>query len=372
MVTELWLERVNLRNTKVVSASAAPLEKGQIRAAIGKFALTANNVSYAICGDSFAYWQLYPAADKWGQVPVWGFANVEESAAQDIAAGERLYGFFPMASHATLLVGSGSDAGSSDDHFIEASPHRATLPTAYNLYRRVSRDPAFSVSEENARCLLYPLLLTAYFLSDYFHSHNGFGARQVIIGSVSSKTGLGLARFLSETSDGQFKVVGLTSADKVRYVEGTGLCDQVLGYGDELAIDPSLPTAWFDISGNARLTETLHRHLGDNIYSSCLVGFTHWEQLGELARDLPGARPEFFFAPTHIAKRDAELGAGVLLEQANRACARTARSMLAQMEIETACGSAEVATIWRRLLDNGIPPHRGIIARIEAEPSARE
>jgi len=359
MGTEVQVERANLRNTRSVAIAPAPLAEGQVRVAIDRFALTANNVSYAVTGEQIGYWRFFPAAGEWGKVPVWGFADVEASATAQIGVGERLYGFFPMASHATLSVGN-----CGERHFIEASPHRAELPAAYNLYRRASRDPGFDPAAEDARCLLYPLLLTAYLLYDYLDSHDYFGAQQVLIGSVSSKTGLGLAHFLHRLGGGRVHIVGLTSPANVDYIAGLGLCDQVVAYGDETGIDASLPTAWFDMSGNARLTERLHRLLGDSMRSSCLVGFTHWEQLGRLAAGLPGAPPAFFFAPDHIASRDAELGKGVLIERANSACAGAASAIAAGMDFTLISGAAQAMACWRELLDNRISPRRGIIARI--------
>ncbi|GGB61640.1 hypothetical protein GCM10011503_07800 [Henriciella pelagia] len=55
--------------------------------------------------------------------------------------------------------------------------------------------------------------------------------------------------------------------------------------------------------GNGELTGKLHRHL--DMVESCIVGATHWEKRG-VAKDLPGARPTFFFAPAQIAKRNKE------------------------------------------------------------------
>jgi hypothetical protein len=48
----------------------------------------------------------------------------------------------------------------------------------------------------------------------------------------------------------------------------------------------------------------VHRHFGEALRYSCSVGGTHWQALGG-GRDLPGPRPELFFAPTHIQRRAA-------------------------------------------------------------------
>jgi hypothetical protein len=37
---------------------------------IDRFALTANNITYAQLGDLLKYWQLFPAPDDFGNIPV--------------------------------------------------------------------------------------------------------------------------------------------------------------------------------------------------------------------------------------------------------------------------------------------------------------
>ena len=87
-----------------------------------RFAFTANNITYAETGHSIGYWRFFPAPEGWGIVPVWGFADVLASRHEAFAPGERIYGFWPMATHATLApqrVGPAS--------FVDATPHRAAL-----------------------------------------------------------------------------------------------------------------------------------------------------------------------------------------------------------------------------------------------------
>ena len=55
--------------------------------AIDRFALTANNVSYAVAGDTLGYWRFFPADPGWGLVPVWGFAGYSDSKWADMQAG---------------------------------------------------------------------------------------------------------------------------------------------------------------------------------------------------------------------------------------------------------------------------------------------
>jgi len=358
-VTELWVDRKNLRETKIFQLDQQPLEDGQIRVAIDKMGLTANNVSYAVSGEMIGYWKYFPAEGDWGKVPGWAMADVVESKSEEIAEGERLWGFFPMASEVVLTPGK-----TAVDFFIDDTQHRRELPALYNLYRRTQGEPDFLKPLEDERCLLFPLFATSYVLYDYLTDNAFFGAGQVIIGSVSSKTGFGLAYLLSHDPEVAQKVVGLTSPGNVGFVEGLGCCDQVVTYGNESEIDSSMRTGWVDMSGDGPLTDTLHHLLGENMVESCIVGATHWESDRKRGKELPGVSPKFFFAPAQIAKRDAEWGQGILWEKASVRSAEIAKSISDQIQVERVSSATDVAKIWREMLDNKVSPNRGIMISI--------
>jgi len=356
-VTELWVNRTDYRDTKIIKSPARTLIDNEIRVRIDKFGLTSNNVSYAVSGDMIGYWKYYPAEEPWGKVPVWGIGEVIESGSDEIAIGERLYGFFPMASEVILTVGS-----VQADGFMDASPHRLVLPALYNQYRRTKSDPYYLQAMEAERCLLFPLFITSFVLYDYLVDNDYFGAEQIVIGSVSSKTGFGLAELLKK--EGAKRVIGMTSAGNLSFVESLNCCDQALIYGNESDIDTSLRTAYVDMSGNAKLTETLHNLLGDNMVESCMVGATHWEKTGRV-KDLPGAKPTFFFAPGQIAKRDAEWGPGVLWDKGSAAGAEIAKKVSSEMSVETIIGAEAAAGVWKAMLDNQVSPSRGLLVSLE-------
>ena len=358
-VTELWVDRKDLRRTKVVQAERAPLSDGEIRVRVDKMGLTANNVSYAVSGEMIGYWKYFPAEGEWGKVPGWAMGDVVESRSDAIAVGERLYGFFPMASEVVLQPGH-----VAEDFFMDASAHRAGLPALYNQYRRTQGEPPFLQSLEDERCLLFPLFITSFVLYDYLIDNEFFGAEQVVIGSVSSKTGFGLAHLLRHDPNLAKNIVGLTSPGNVGFVESLGCCDQIVAYGEEEAIDPSLRTAWIDMSGDGPLTSKLHEALGENMVESCIVGATHWEAERGRPKDLPGAKPTFFFAPGHIAKRDAEWGQGEMWRRGSEAGAQIAQSIAGQLSVEPISGASQVAAIWREMLDNKVEPSRGIMISI--------
>ncbi len=352
---EIWVDRGQLRTSKLVEVPFAPLEDGEVRVAIDRFALTANNVSYAISGDLIGYWKFYPADDPWGKVPVWGYGTVIDSTLADVPVGKRYYGFFPMASHTVLRPVRLRPSG-----FVDGAAHRQELPGLYNQYNDTATEPEILKGLDDERCLLFPLFVTSYMLYDYLVDNDFFGAGQVLIGSASSKTGLGLAHLLSGDSGLNKRVVGLTSPSNADFVTGLGIYDQVVTYGGESEIDPMVPAAFVDMAGDGPLTTKLHVHLGGNMKESCQVGATHWEAERQLS-NLPGAKPAFFFAPAQIAKRDEEWGAGVVINKAFEASARIAKAVTAQMSVEHIRGAEPIQALWADMLDNKVLPNRGLI-----------
>ena len=67
---------------------------------------------------------------------MWGHAIVEASEHPDIAVGERVYGYLPMASHLRVEPGNISKGSFSD-----MAAHRQPMSPVYNQYRRLEGDP---------------------------------------------------------------------------------------------------------------------------------------------------------------------------------------------------------------------------------------
>lgn len=358
-VTEIWVNRGDYRETRIVNSEQQELAEGEVLVAIDKFALTSNNVTYAVAGERIGYWNFYPAEDNWGKVTVWGLADVIESMHPGIAVGERLYGFYPMASHAVLRPGR-----VADDFFMDSSAHRLELAAVYNQYRRLKGEPEQMRQLEDERCLYFPLFITSYVLCDYLTDNDFFGAQQIIIGSVSSKTGLGLAKMLARSAAASPKIIGLTSSSNLDFVINLGCCDEVVAYDNVDQINLDLRTAWVDMSGNGELTATLHQRAGDNMVESCMVGATHWEA-GRSEVELPGATPKFFFAPSQIAKRDKEWGPGVLYGKAALESAAVANEIKDIIAIEQLSGAEVVDKIWKDLVNYKVDPSRGIMVSLK-------
>jgi len=358
-ITEIWIDRKDFRKTKIVSGQSASLADGDVLVRIDKFALTSNNVGYALSGDFIGYWGYYPTGeDGWGKLTVWGIAEVVESRSPEIKVGERLYGFFPMASHVVLKAGNISDAG-----FTDVAAHRKDLPDLYNQYQRTAGGPAYLLALEDERCLLFPLFMTAFVLADYLNDNQYFDAQQILIGSVSSKTGFALAHFLANDTAFKGKVIGLTSSSNAGFVERLGGCDQVVVYGEEEASIANVPSVFVDMSGDGPLKKKLHEFLTDDMQKSVSVGGTHWDA-ERVTDELPGSQPEFFFTPAHIAKRDADWGAGVLFERANQAGADLGEIVKKDIDVEVIKGAEAAQQIWLDMLDNKVTANRGIMVSI--------
>ncbi|MEE4659096.1 MAG: DUF2855 family protein [Halieaceae bacterium] len=354
----LQVDRGNIRHTRLAELPAAVLSEGQVRIAIDRFALTANNVTYAVAGDSIGYWQFYPAEDNWGHVPCWGMANVVESAHADIPVGDRLYGFLPMAGQAVLTLDR-----VTAEQATEVSPWRSDLPGTYNHYRRTRAEPRALQDMEDQRCIFFPLFATSYLLYDFLMDNSLFGASTVLIGSASSKTALGLARLLRDDATCAARVVGLTSAGNVDFLRSLDAYHGVCVYGDETSLDANVAAAYVDMSGDAGLTERLHRHYRDQLRLSLAVGATHWENFGA-STVLPGPKPEFFFAPAQISKRDAEWGRGEVMRRATAAVMQLASQMSGQIEICYITDAPALQDAWLSLVDNQIPPTQALIAAL--------
>lgn len=303
---DVLIDRNDLATTLLVpgavGAGTEP-DEGQILIGLDSFALTANNISYALAGDMLGYWSFFPADDPaYGRLPVWGFATVLESRHPGIAAGEQIFGFWPMSTHA-VLTPSAVEAGM----FAEAGPVRAALHPWYNRYFRCGGDPRYDETDRDLQPGLWALFMTGWLLDDFLAEHRYFGGEQVVVASASSKTAYSFAHAASRSSDHEVAVVGLTSSGNRSFVEGLGVYDRVITYDQVTSLPSGLRTVFVDMAGNATVRLAVHERYGDGLVHSCLVGGTH-QGAGATDAALPGPVPQFFFVPDHSEGRAAEWG----------------------------------------------------------------
>ena len=189
------------------------------------------------------YWDFFPTDEGWGRVPLWGFAEVEQSRADGVPVGSRVFGYLPTSSH--LVV----EPGKVDAHsFRDVSAHRQQLPSPYNRYTTVTADPSYDAAHEDLQILFRPLFMTSFMLADFLTDNGLFGASTVVLSSASSKTSYGTAHLL----DGKAHRVGLTSRGNKAFTESLGCYEQVLTY-DEVATLPPAPSVYVDVAGDPEL-----------------------------------------------------------------------------------------------------------------------
>lgn len=295
----LQTSKSDFNTTRLVSIDEPSTSENEIKLKVERFSFTANNITYAVAGDFLKYWDFFPAVDEdgsdastdWGLIPVWGFAVVIESNSNDIAVGDRFFGYYPPAEYCVMYPTATNPAT-----FIDGSKHRSHLPGGYNLYLRAARE----VNElaDNEQSLLYPLFATAFSIVDLCAEHNWYDAEHAIILSASSKTSIGLAYAINYAKNTP-KPIGVTSSQHKHAVELLGIYEQVFSY-DELARLPNETKCCIvDMSGNKQILGELHQIYGANMMCTLSVGATHWDSL-TVEQGLIQERTHPFFAPTQI------------------------------------------------------------------------
>jgi hypothetical protein len=299
-MTDFLVNRDDLRECRIEESAPPTLEPGQALLRVETFGLTANNVTYAVFGEAMSYWDFFPAKDGWGRVPMWGFAEVEQSEAEGVERGVRLFGYLPPSSH---LVVAPADAGEAG--FVDGSPHRSALPSAYHRYLASGADRFYRSGTEEIQMLLRPLFFTSFLIDDQL-ADEGLEVRgPVLISSASSKTAIAAAFMLAQREG--VELVGLTSPRNAEFVEGLGIYDRTVGY-DAIGSLERGPATFVDVAGDGEVRLAVHSHYGDELVHSMAVGASHWEDLGAGAGELPGPQPKIFFAPTRVSKRAADWG----------------------------------------------------------------
>lgn len=335
---DFLVAKTDLRQARIELVERPALADGEARLAIERFALTANNVTYAVFGEQMRYWDFFPGPEGWGRIPVWGHARVEASNHPDLAVGQRFYGYFPMSTHLTVTPRK------TRTGFADVAPHRAELPPVYNQYQAVG--PASPA--EDYQALLRPLFITGFLIEDFLDENDLFGARSVVLTSASSKTAISLAFQLRQR--GKARVVGLTSPRNKAFVESLGCYDQVVTY-DAVATAPvEEPVVVVDFAGDAPLLKAVHERFGQTLAYSCRVGGAHWEA-GPASGSLPGPKPMFFFAPDRIRKRAADWGPGGLDQRHDAAWAPFAADAPRWLRIIEGVGPEAVTQAYRAVLE---------------------
>lgn len=355
---EFQTNKQDLSVSRIVDAPEFTIGDGEARLKIDRFAFTANNITYAVLGDKLKYWHFFQPhgenPEQWGIIPVWGFADVTESKCDALPVGDRLFGYFLPSKELKV-----TPSNVSDSRFIDASTHRAHLPPAYNMYRRVLSEPGYSKQLDDERMLLFVLHLTSFCIQDMLRENDWFGAKQIVIISASSKTSTGLAYGLEADSEAP-TVVGLTSNRNLDLVKSIDAYQQAYTYEALTSIDASLPTVVVDMSANTDVLSRLHTHLGDNMKFCSNVGLTHWEEPQQIS-GINQERSQMFFAPGHIQQRIKEWGAEEFDRRSIAYVMHTSAKSREWLNVKPLDGVTGLASVYSDIANGKVPADQGLV-----------
>jgi hypothetical protein len=128
-----------LQQFKVITTIAEGTAERCVAGEDRSLRLHRNNITYAVVGETLKYWRLFPAPKDFGTIPAWGFGDVIASKHPGISEGERLFGYFPMATHLVIEAADVNKRGLRD-----GAAHRQSVSSVYNAHLRVGQDPAFA------------------------------------------------------------------------------------------------------------------------------------------------------------------------------------------------------------------------------------
>jgi hypothetical protein len=351
-MTATWtlaVARDDLARTSLLAGTVPEVEENEALLRVDRVGMTANNVTYALLGESFRYWDFFPTEPGLGLVPLWGFADVVASRADGVEVGGRVYGYLPPSSH--LLV---RPARADARGFRDGSAHRQALPSPYNVYALTTGDPAYAADREDLLVLYRPLFFTSFMLADQLEDNSYFGADVLALSSASSKTAYGAAFLLRGMGPA---LIGLTSTRNVAFTESLGCYDRVLPYDAVGELSAETPTAYLDVSGSADVRARLHEHLGDRLVHEAVVGLTSQEQAG--AQALAGPRTTVFFAPDQMRKRTGDWGREVLDRRFAAAWERFAPAAENWVDVVEGHGPEALRAAWLEVLAGRSLPRTG-------------
>jgi len=362
----LEVHRSTVGETRLSDLTEVAVADGQVLLRIDKFAITANNITYAVFGDMLGYWDFFPSDvdnETWGRVPAMGWAEVDESCVDGIDVGTRYYGWFPMASSITMT------ATPTSDGFRDDGAHRQAHAPVYRAYVDTKMDPFYDDADdgEDRHALLRGLFLTGFLADEFFADAGGsgassyFGADRVIVLSASSKTAIGFAQRASER--GISEVVGVTSAGNVDFVEALGYYNTVIAYDEVDSIDDDIDTVSIDMAGNPAVLAAVHQRLGNRLLYSMTVGRSHHDAPpADAAVNLPGPAPQLFFAPTEVTRRLDDWGRDDYGRRTSEALENFVEASRDWMTVEWRNEASGVQAAWADVHDGAVPPNIGLVA----------
>jgi len=355
---DLVVKRDDLSVSEVLPASPAELGPGQVRLAVEKFGLTANNAAYARFGDSdIPFFNAFPGAPEgYGRVPVWGFAVVEESNHPEVAVGTRYYGWVPMSTH-YVVTPQVTPRG-----FMDMNEAKHFLPPWYWTFELAGALVDGPDDLDDQRTLIHPVYPAAYLLADLVAKVASEGARSAVFTSASSKVAIGLAEELKARGV-ELKITGLTSDANTGFVNGLGLYDDVAAYDDLSSVTVEGPVVFVDLTGAASVRLAVAERFEDDLAATVLIGFTHPDAEVMPPEGLKGPAAEFFFTPA-VELHNLEVeGPEAYYARFSASEKRFLASTTSWLTIKQAQGPQAIADAYRAILAGKQSPDASYILR---------
>ena len=345
----MHVQRDDLSVTELIDESPPTLGDGQALLRVDVVGLSANNVTYAVLGEQFHYWDFSPRPRRGAR-----------SRSGD-SAGRRLE---PPRSRRRPPVlrllpvrqpPRRHPRSRSSGRLQEVSQHRAHLPSPYNTYDDVADDHIDDAHLEHLHALYRPLFWTSFMLADRVIDADPDEKSLVVMTSASSKTAYITAFLLHRAGR---RVVGLRSARNVAFTNALRVYDEVLTYDDvtHLAAEP---TTVLDFLGDDDVDATLSEHLGEH-HSRVIVGVT-----GQVAGPdwtLEAIATEaVFFAPTQMKRRLADWGREELERRYQEAWTTFVAEADGFVDVVVASGLEALQEGWHEIQAGRVDPRDGMV-----------
>lgn len=352
MSWDLLFKVDDLSISEVRSAPVAELRDGEVRLAVERFGLSTNNVTYARLGDSIMpYWKAFPAPEGYGRVPVWGFAEVQESRHPEIAEGTRVYGFLPTSSHVVVA------ARKTPDGFDDAGTDRDFMHPWYRRYVEVAeRTPV-----DSQIALFRPLFPAAFTFDEFLVRNDYFGAGTVVITSASTKTAVALASLLAKRP--RIATLAVTSPENVGWVEGLDRYDAVTSYEALSPAQVDGAVVYADFTGALPRLSLVYSRLRGALVHTALIGYTNpgaqilWPQLSD-------PDPAVFFCPEHEDQAVAEEGRDAYFSRYLTAERNMIESSAGWLALREHQGPEAAAEVFTALSKGNQPPNVGHVITV--------
>jgi hypothetical protein len=118
------------------------------------------------------------------------------------------------------------------------------------------------------------------------------------------------------------------------------------------------------MAGNPNIVGQIHGLLPDLIAHSASVGATHWD-VERSSASIPAPRPEFFFAPSQLAKRGKEWGREEVSRRISDALAVFIDSSARWMSMRHSRGAEAIVGVYADLVAGKVDPSIGHIVAFD-------